>query len=278
MQTRRSSCNGFGDRGKRGDGGVDIIPFTDKDDGGFGDEPYSAASAARTTLPTLDRRQEARSGPGGHHSDSKRRQAMRSSVATQLERNTPMEGEHSRIDPFLGGLYSRTNRRYLEADEEGDAESQTSVFATAPEADSRWEKGVAEDALRNNDGSDDGISVVPHAATSESGWTAIDSQPISKSTVIASAMEHSSPESPISTDAPTVTHEKRRAPPPPIRTLPDLATRNTSHTGRTMFVRHQDAGMLGSGVDEVIDLPPLYTEVAHGVHASEDRANGSRET
>lgn len=50
--------------------------------------------------------------------------------------------------------------------------------------------------------------------------------------------------------------------PPPLPARPQSETRSTIHTGRTMFVRHQDAGMLRSGVDEVIDLPPLYTDVA----------------
>jgi hypothetical protein len=103
-------------------------------------------------------------------------------------------------------------------------------------------------------GSDDGMSIVPDVGTSEAGET-----DAWRKTTFA-------PADPLSgLFAPSYPSErKRRISPhvPPLLTRPQPAGRTTVHNGRTTFVRHEDAGMLGSGVDEVIDLPPLYTDVA----------------
>lgn len=144
--------------------------------------------------------------------------------------------QSTRIDPFLGddtptdSLYPRMH--VLQEQEEHHDER------------SDW-----------GEGSEDDMSVVPNVAMSDAGRTEppTPTEPKLRSTTTL--------------PSPYPTDRKRHASPrpPPPASIAQSPARNTIHTGRTMFVRHQDAGMLRSGVDEVIDLPPLYTDVARAV-------------
>lgn len=153
-----------------------------------------------------------------------------------LRRSVDIDTHPSRIDPFLGE----------QTRDDGSISSVYGQQRSPGEGDEYSDSGEL--------GSEDGMSIAPTTGTSDAGYTDV-SRKMTSNTV--------DPLSGLST-ASYPSERKRRSPPrvPPLLTRPQPASRTTIHNGRTMFVRHQDAGMLGRGVDEVIDLPPLYTDVA----------------